>query len=173
MTYHDREWGVPVHDECRLFEALVLQGAQAGLSWETILRKRDAYRLAFDGFVPQVVAGYGPAEIEARMSNPGIVRNRRKIEAAVTNARAFLAIEAEIGSFDEYLWGFVGGHTVRNAWRAWHEVPSQTAQSTALSRDLTSRGFRFVGPVICYALMQAVGLVNDHEVTCFRWAELA
>lgn len=170
IRYHDEEWGVPLHDDRRLFEALVLDGAQAGLSWLTILRKRDNYRRAFDDFDPGRVARYGPRKIEALMADAGIVRNRRKIEAAVANARACLAVQAAFGSLDAYLWGFVEGRTVHNAWRAMAEVPAETAASRAMSRDLKQRGFAFVGPTICYALMQAVGMVNDHLVSCFRHA---
>jgi DNA-3-methyladenine glycosylase I len=173
LTYHDLEWGVPVHDDRLLFEALVLQGAQAGLSWETILRKRDAYRAAFDAFDPRVVAAYDRAKIEALLVNPGIVRNRRKVESAVRNAAAVLALQVEFGTFDAYLWRSAGGRRQRNAWQTMAEIPQQTAASLELSRDLARRGLTFVGPTICYALMQAVGLVNDHLVTCPRWAELS
>ncbi len=172
IRYHDEEWGVPLHEDRRLFEALVLDGAQAGLSWLTILRKRDNYRRAFDGFDPERVARYGPQQIAALMADAGIVRNRRKIEAAVANARACLAVQAAFGSLDAYLWGFVDGRTVQNAWRTMDEVPSESDASRAMSRDLKKRGFAFVGPTICYALMQAVGMVNDHLVSCFRHAAL-
>lgn len=172
VAYHDREWGVPVHDDRTLFEFLILEGAQAGLSWETILRKRDAYRRAFDAFDPARVAGYDAARIEALLQDPGIVRNRRKVAAAVQNARAYLAVQAEHGSFDAYLWAFTGGRPRQNAWSSLAELPAHTPESHALSRDLRRRGFNFVGPTICYALMQAVGLVNDHLVTCFRHREL-
>jgi DNA-3-methyladenine glycosylase I len=172
IRYHDEEWGVPLHEDRRLCEALVLDGAQAGLSWLAILRKRDNYRRAFDGFDPERVARYGPQQIAALMADAGIVRNRRKIEAAVANARACLAVQAAFGSLDAYLWGFVDGRTVQNAWRTMDEVPSESDASRAMSRDLKKRGFAFVGPTICYALMQAVGMVNDHLVSCFRHAAL-
>ncbi len=173
IPYHDREWGVPQHDERALFEFLVLEGAQAGLSWETILRKRPAYRRAFDGFSPRKVAAYDSEKIAQLLSDAGIVRNRRKIESAVANARSFLAVQAECGSFDAYAWGFVGGRPRRNRWTTIEQIPSQTAESLAMSRDLKRRGFTFVGPTICYAFMQAVGMVNDHTVDCFRYAELS
>ncbi|MGB7631207.1 MAG: DNA-3-methyladenine glycosylase I [Candidatus Deferrimicrobium sp.] len=171
-TYHDREWGVPVHDDRLLFEFLVLEGAQAGLSWITILRKRAAYRSAFDGFVPEAVAGFGRAKIAELLSNPGIVRNRLKVESAITNARSFLTVQEEFGSFDAYQWRFVDGKPIRNAWRSMEEVPDSTPVSDAMSLDLKRRGFRFVGSTICYAHMQAVGMVNDHTVDCFRWREV-
>ena len=170
--YHDTEWGTPLQDEKGLFEFLILEGAQAGLSWEIILRKREAYRAAFDGFDPLVVANYTPEKIEALMANAGIVRNRRKIEAAVGNARAFLQVQAEYGSFDAYLWKFVGGKSIHNCFREMSEIPAKTEISEALSKDLLKRGFRFVGPTICYAFMQAVGMVNDHVLDCFRYGEL-
>jgi DNA-3-methyladenine glycosylase I len=166
--YHDREWGVPVHDERRWFEFLLLEGAQAGLSWDTILRKREAYRRAFAGFDPSKVARFGRRERAALMRNPGIVRNRLKIESAVGNARAFLAIQREFGSFDRYVWRFVGGQPKQNRRRGMKQVPASTPESDAMSKDLKNRGFRFVGSTICYALMQATGMVNDHLVTCFR-----
>jgi len=172
VAYHDEEWGVPVHDDRLLFEFLVLEGAQAGLSWITILRKREDYREAFDGFDPAVVATYGGRKIAELLANPGIVRNRRKIESAVQNARAFLAVQEEFGSFDAYLWRFVDGEPKLNAWRTWVEVPAETEESRAVSKDLKRRGFSFVGPTICYAHMQATGMVNDHVVSCFRHAEL-
>jgi len=170
VAYHDREWGVPVHDDRTLFEFLTLEGAQAGLSWETILRKRDAYRAAFAGFDPARVARFTASRVERLLDNPGIVRNRLKIESAVSNARAFLAVQDGFGSFDGYVWRFVDGQPRRNAWHALREIPARTAESDALSRDLKRRGFRFVGSTICYAFMQAVGLVNDHLTTCFRYA---
>ena len=170
--YHDAEWGVPVHDDRHFFEMLVLEGAQAGLAWITILRKRQGYRDAFDGFDPAVVAGYGRRQVAALLENPAIVRNRRKIESAVGNARAFLRVQDEQGSFDRYVWGFVDGRPRRNRWRTLAEVPAETPESRSLSRDLKRRGFRFVGPTICYAFMQATGLVNDHLVGCFRRAAL-
>jgi DNA-3-methyladenine glycosylase I len=168
ITYHDTEWGVPVHDDRILFEFLTLEGAQAGLSWETILGKRQAYRDAFAGFDPERVARFTAARVERLLGNPGIVRNRLKVESTVGNARAFLAVQRELGSFDAYLWRFVGGAPRVNRWRTGRQVPACTLESDALSRDLSSRGFKFVGSTICYALMQAVGLVNDHTVDCFR-----
>jgi DNA-3-methyladenine glycosylase I len=172
VRYHDTEWGVPLHEDRRLFEFLVLEAAQAGLSWITILRKRENYRQAFDGFDPRLVARYGDRKIENLMANPGIIRNRRKVESAVRNARAFLEVQAEFGSFDAYLWRFVDGKPRINHWRSLSRVPSETPQSRALGRDLLRRGFGFVGPTICYAFMQAVGMVNDHLVNCFRHAEI-
>lgn len=172
IAYHDREWGVPVQDDRRLFEFLILEGAQAGLSWLTILRKRDAYRHAFAGFDPAAVARFDAARIAALLGDPGIVRNRLKVEAAVSNARAYLQVQEAFGSFADYLWRFVDGRPIVNTWRTPAEVPAATARSAALSRDLRQRGFRFVGPTICYAHMQAVGMVNDHLVDCFRWQEL-
>ncbi len=172
IAYHDQEWGVPVHDDRAIFEFLVLEGAQAGLSWITILRKRDNYRAAFDQFDPARVARYDEKKIEALLTNPGIVRNRRKIEAAVQNARAFLEVQGEFGSFDRYIWRFVGGAPRQNAWTSLEQIPAQTEESVALSKDLIRRGFRFVGPTICYAHMQATGMVNDHTVDCFRYKEL-
>lgn len=172
IRYHDEEWGVALHDDRRLFEALILDGAQAGLSWLTILKKRDRYRRAFDGFDAERIAAYGPDKIDALMADAGIVRNRRKIEAAVANARACLKVQEAFGTLDAYIWRFVGGRTVQNAWGKMAEVPTETAASRAMSRDLKQRGFAFVGPVICYALMQAAGMVNDHLVSCFRHAEL-
>lgn len=171
-AYHDTEWGVPVHDDRLLFEFLVLEGAQAGLSWETILRKRPRYREVFDGFDPARVAGYDAAKITALLADPGIVRNRLKVAAAVRNARAFLEVQRAYGSFDAYLWEFVEGAPVQNAWASIDEVPARSPVSDALGRDLGKRGFTFVGTTICYAFMQAVGLVNDHVVGCFRHAEL-
>lgn len=170
--YHDREWGVPVHDDRMLFEFLTLEGAQAGLSWITILRKREAYRAAFAGFDPAQVARFQQENIEALLANPGIVRNRLKVESTITNARAFLKVQEEFGSFDAYQWRFVDGRPIRNAWRNIKEVPASTPVSDAMSRDLKQRGFRFVGTTICYAHMQAVGMVNDHTVDCFRWQEV-
>ena len=170
--YHDREWGVPVHEDRRLFEMLILEGAQAGLSWITILRKREAYRLAFEGFDPGRVARYGGADLGRLLQDAGIVRNRLKVNAAVRNARAFLEVQREFGSFDRYVWDFVGGAPKQNAWASLRDVPAKTPESDALSRDLKRRDFTFVGSTICYAFMQAVGLVNDHVVTCFRHPEL-
>jgi DNA-3-methyladenine glycosylase I len=173
IAYHDTEWGVPVHDDRLLFEFLVLEGAQAGLSWETILKKRSAYRVAFDGFNIQKVSQYGGRQVDRLLTDPGIVRNRLKIVSAMENARAVLAICVEFGSFDAYLWSFVGGRPRTNQWRSPAEVPPRTPEAEAMSRDLLKRGFRFVGPTICYAFMQAVGMVNDHLVTCFRHSELS
>jgi DNA-3-methyladenine glycosylase I len=173
IAYHDTEWGVPVHDDRLLFEFLVLEGAQAGLSWETILKKREGYRTAFDNFEIQTVAKYGVRKVNWLLANPGIVRNRLKIGAAVANARAALTVQKEFGSLDAYLWAFVGGGPRTNRWRLLAQVPARTSEAEAMSRDLLKRGFRFVGPTICYAFMQAVGMVNDHLVTCFRHAELS
>ena len=172
FAYHDEEWGVPVHDDRRLFEMLVLEGAQAGLSWETILRKRERYGEVFDGFDPARVARYGPEEVERLLSDAGIVRHRGKIEAAITNARALLDVREELGSFDAFVWSFVGGRPRNNGRQALADLPAKTAESEAMSRELRRRGFRFVGPTICYAFMQAVGLVNDHTTECFRHAEI-
>lgn len=169
IAYHDREWGVPVHDDWLLFEFLILEGAQAGLSWETILRKREAYRAAFEGFDPAVVARFTPRRIERLLKDPGIIRNRLKIASAVGNAKAFLAVQDEFGSFDDYLWRFVGGVPLVNRRRTLRQIPPTTPESDALSRDLLKRGFKFVGSTICYAFMQAVGMVNDHTVDCFRY----
>lgn len=171
--YHDEEWGVPVHDDRRLFEFLILEGAQAGLSWLTILKKRENYRRAFDRFDPQTVAAYDEVKIATLLDNPGIVRNRLKVESTVTNAQAFLRIQDEYGSFDSYIWQFVDGTPIQNEWTSVSEVPAKTSESEAMSKDLKRRGFKFVGPTICYAFMQAVGMVNDHTVDCFRHAELA
>lgn len=171
-AYHDEEWGVPAHDDRHLFEMLILEGAQAGLSWSTILNKRDHYRRAFDNFEVEKVAQYSPEKIEALLQDPGIVRNRRKVEAAVSNAKAFRQVQAEFGSFDRYLWQFVGGKPLQNGWTQLADIPAETAESRALSKDLLQRGFKFVGPTICYAYMQAVGLVNDHQVTCFRYSQV-
>ncbi len=172
IDYHDREWGVPVYDDRTLFEFLILEGAQAGLSWITILRKRANYRAAFDGFDPAAVADYGPDKVESLMSDPGIVRNRLKIQSAVGNARAFLSVQGEFGSFADYAWAFVDGRPIVNSWRNMRQVPAETAESRAFSHDLKARGFKFVGPTIIYAYMQAVGMVNDHVVDCFRHAQL-
>ena len=173
VAYHDEEWGVPVHEDRLLFEFLVLEGAQAGLSWSTILRKREAYREAFDRFDPRKVARYDKRKIAALLANAGIVRNRAKIESAMKNAKAFLEVQAEFGSFDAYQWRFVEGRPIQNRWRALGDLPPRTAQSDAMSKDLKSRGFTFVGPTIVYAHMQAVGMVNDHVIDCFRYAEVA
>jgi len=173
VAYHDHEWGVPVHDDRLLFEFLVLEGAQAGLSWLTILRKREAYRQAFDGFDPERVARYSQRRVEKLLANPGIVRNRLKVESAVKNAKAFLAVQGEFGSFDTYMWTFVDGKPKQNAWRSLKDLPPRTADSDRMSKDLVRRGFSFVGSTICYAHMQAVGMVNDHTVDCFRHREVA
>jgi DNA-3-methyladenine glycosylase I len=172
FDYHDREWGVPVHDDRLLFEFLILEGAQAGLSWTTILQKRDHYQVAFDRFDPQRVAAYDQRKVDMLLANPGIVRNRLKIHAAVRNAQAFLTLQQHFGSFDAYVWRFVDGRPRQNAWRTRPEVPARTPESDALSKDLRRRGFTFVGSTICYAFMQAVGMVNDHLVDCFRYAEI-
>ena len=172
QAYHDKEWGVPVHDDRRFFEMLILEGAQAGLSWSTILRKRENYRVAFDGFDPGKMARYGAGKVAKLMKNECIVRNRLKIESAVLNARAFLAVQKEFGSFDRYLWQFVGGKPLMNHWRTTKEIPASTPESDALSKDLKKRGFKFVGTTICYAFMQAVGMMNDHTTYCFRYAHL-
>ena len=171
--YHDREWGVPVHDDRLLFEFLVLEGAQAGLSWMTILRKRDAYRTAFKGFDPAAVARFNDASVERLMGLSSIVRNRRKIESAIRNARVVRSIAAEQRSFDAYVWSFVGGRPKQNAWKTMTDLPAQTAEAQALSKDLIARGANFVGPTICYAFMQGTGLVNDHLVSCFRYGEVS
>src|SRR5579872_2600138 len=169
IAYHDKEWGVPVHDDRVLFEFLILEGAQAGLSWDTILRKRENYRKAFDGFDPVKVARFGAAKSKMLMNDAGIVRNRLKIAAAIQNAKAFLAVQKEFGSFDAYIWGFVGGKPKKHEWRDSKQLPSRTPESDAMSKDLKRRGFKFVGSTICYAFMQAVGMVNDHAVDCFRY----
>jgi DNA-3-methyladenine glycosylase I len=169
IAYHDVEWGVPVHDDKVLFEFLILEGAQAGLSWETILAKRPAYRECFAGFDPAAVARFTPARIERLLQNPGLVRNRLKITSTVTNAKAFLRVQSEFGSFDSYVWQFVGATPRVNRWRARQRIPALSPESSQLSRDLSKRGFKFVGSTICYAFMQAVGLVNDHIVDCFRY----
>ena len=171
-VYHDLEWGVPLHDDQKLFEFIVLEGAQAGLSWATILKRREGYRVAFDGFVVETVANYSEDKVRELMENPGIIRNRLKIESAIGNARAFISIQQEFGSFDAYMWRFVNGKPIQNTWRDYSEAPPQTKESEAMSKDLKKRGFKFVGPTICYAHMQAVGMVNDHAVDCFRWREL-
>ncbi len=172
VAYHDQEWGVPEYDDRALYEKLILDGFQAGLSWITILRKREAYRAAFAGFDPEAVARFDGAKVEALLGNPGIVRNRLKVESTVTNAQAFLKVREEFGTFDAYMWGFVDGQPIRNAWKSMAEIPASTPLSDALSKDLKRRGFRFIGSTICYAHMQAVGMVNDHVVDCFRWREL-
>ena len=173
IAYHDHEWGVPIRrDDNALFERMSLEGAQAGLSWITILRKRDNYRAAFDGFDPAIVAHYDEAKIAELLANPGIVRNRLKIAAAINNARKFLDVQEEFGSFSDYLWGFVGGVPIQNQWRSLSEIPAETDLSRKLSKDLKRRGFTFVGSTICYAMMQAIGMVNDHTVDCFRYEEI-
>lgn len=172
LQYHDEEWGVPVHDDHKLFEFLILEGAQAGLSWITILRKRPAYRQAYADFDPQEVARYDDAQIAELLANPGIIRNRLKIQASIRNAQAFLKVQEEFGSFDAYLWQFVEGSPIQNAWRALSEIPAKTPLAEALSKDLIRRGFKFVGPTIMYAHMQATGMVNDHTIDCFRYSAL-
>lgn len=169
ILYHDTEWGVPVHDDRRLFEFLILEGAQAGLSWDTILKKRENYRVAFDRFDPEVVARYDRRKIASLLKDSGIVRNRLKVNAAARNAQAFLKVQEESGSFDRYVWQFVDGRPRVNSWKTMRQVPARTAQSDAMSKDLQRRGFKFVGSTICYAFMQAVGMVNDHMVDCFRY----
>ena len=167
IAYHDTEWGIPVHDDIHLFEMLVLEGNQAGLSWITILKKRENYRKAFDRFRPEVVAKYDQRKIDELLANPGIIRNKAKIEAAIQNARCALKIQEEYGSLDSYLWGFIGGRPIQNAWKGPKEIPCETKESNLMSREMKKRGLKFVGSKICYAFMQAVGMVNDHEVGCF------
>src|SRR5213078_4518817 len=171
LTYHDQEWGVPVHDNRKLFEFLILEGAQAGLSWSTILKKRENYRKAFDGFRAEEIARYGARDVRRLLGDAGIVRNRLKIAATIENAKAFLLLREET-TFDAYLWSFIGGTPIQNRWRTMADVPARTAESDAMSRDLLRRGFKFVGSTICYAFMQAIGMVNDHLVTCPRYTEL-
>jgi len=171
-VYHDQEWGVPLHDDRRHFEFLVLDGAQAGLSWEIILKKREGYRRAFANFDPARVARFDARKVRSLLGDPGIVRNRLKVESAISNARAFLEVQKAFGGFDRYAWGFVDGQTRQNAWKTMDQIPAHTAQSDAMSKDLRRRGFRFVGSTICYAYMQAAGMVNDHVVGCFRYREL-
>lgn len=173
ITYHDKEWGIPVHNDRGLFEFLILEGAQAGLSWNTILRKRDNYRKALDGFRAEKIACYGKRDVQRLLGNDGIVRNRLKIAATIENAKRFLEVKKECGSFDAYVWSFVGGNPIENRWRTIAEVPARTTESDAMSRDLLRRGFKFVGSTICYAFMQATGMVNDHLVSCPRYAELS
>ncbi len=168
VAYHDEEWGNPCHDDQKLFEMLLLEGAQAGLSWITILKKRDNYRAAFDGFDAVKIAQYDEAKIAELMANPGIIRNKLKVNAFILNARTYLKTQAEFGSFDRYIWSFVGGKPKVNAWKSLKEVPPETDESRAMSKDLLKRGFKFVGPTICYAFMQATGMVNDHTTDCFR-----
>src|SRR5213078_1258372 len=172
ITYHDKECGVPVHEDRVLFEFLILEGAQAGLSWNTILKKRENYRKAFDGFRPEKIARYGKRDVQRLLRNDGIVRNRLKIAATIENAERFLEVRKEFGTFDAYLWSFVGGKPIHNHWRTLADVPARTPESDAMSRDLLRRGFKFVGSTICYAFMQAIGMVNDHLVTCPRYTEL-
>ncbi len=169
IDYHDHEWGVPVHDDRHLFEMLNLEGAQAGLSWYTILKKREGYREAFDGFDPQLIVNYDDKKLNELLENSGIVRNRLKIASVVQNAKAFLKVQQEFGTFDSYIWGFVGGKPINNNWTDMSQVPATTEISDAMSKDLKKRGFKFVGSTICYAYMQAVGMVNDHNQTCFRY----
>jgi len=171
-VYHDDEWGVPLHDDRRLFEFLILEGAQAGLSWITILKKRDHYRKVFDNFDPLRVVKYTDKKIEKLLLDPGIVRNRLKVSSAVSNARSFLDVQQEFGSFDDYIWQFTDGNVIQNQWQSMSEIPANTVESDAMSKDLKARGFRFVGTTICYAFMQATGMVNDHTIDCFRYAEL-
>jgi DNA-3-methyladenine glycosylase I len=168
LAYHDEEWGVPSHDDRRLFEMLTLEGAQAGLSWSTILRKREGYRRAFADFEPATVAGFGSGDVVRVLADPGIVRNRLKVESTVNNAARVLDVQDELGSLDAYLWAFVDGEPIVNSWRGLSEIPSETALSSAISKDMKRRGFRFVGPTVCYAFMQSVGMVDDHTVDCFR-----
>ena len=172
IKYHDTEWGVPVHDDRRFFEFLILEGAQAGLSWLTILKKRKNYIKAFDNFVPEKVAAYNARKINELVTNTGIIRNRLKIEAAIQNAGAFLKVQQEYGSFDKYIWQFVDGRILKNCWKTIGEIPAQTITSAAMSADLKKRGFKFVGPTICYAFMQATGMVNDHTIDCYRYEEV-
>ncbi len=173
MTYHDREWGTPVHNDSQFFEFLVLEGAQAGLSWDTILRKRENYRVAFNGFSPSQVAGFTNLDVQRLLSEPGIVRNHLKIQSAINNARCVLRIQDEFGSFDSYLWRFTGGVPVRHAFSTAAQVPARTSQSDTMSKELHRRGFSFVGSTICYALMQAIGMVNDHLITCYRYHQIS
>ncbi len=172
IAYHDEEWGVPVHDDRVLLEFLLLEGAQAGLSWETILKKRKSYRRAFSRFNPRLIAKYDDAKVARLLANPGIVRNRLKVTGAIRNAKAFLAVQKEFRSFDAYIWNFVGGRPIINRWRTLKDLPAETDESRAMSKDLKRRGFTFVGPTICYAFMQAVGMVNDHTTDCYRYKPL-
>jgi len=172
MDYHDHEWGVPLHDDTRLFEFLILEGAQAGLSWSTILKKRENYRKATNDFNPAIIAGYGENKIQSLLQNPGIVRNQLKVRSMVINARAFFEVQEEFGSFDAYIWQFVGGKTIQNQWATMGDLPATTTEAEAMSKDLKKRSFKFVGPTICYAFMQATGLVNDHTTDCFRYRQL-
>ena len=172
VKYHDEEWGVPVHDDNKHFEMIILDGAQAGLSWLTVLRKRENYRKAFDKFNPKKVAKYDEKKIEVLLNNPGIIRNKLKVRSAITNAQVFLKVQKEFGSFDEYIWQFVGGKPIVNKWKSLKELPATSKESDAMSKDLKKRGFKFVGSTICYAYMQAAGMVNDHIVDCFRYKEV-
>ena len=172
QSYHDNEWGVETHDDRSLFEFLILEGAQAGLSWSTILKKREGYRKAFDNFDAEKIARYSEDRVSLLLANPEIIRNRLKINAAITNAGAFLQVQKEFGSFDRYIWQFVDGKPIQNSWRKMTDIPSSTPESAAMSKDLQKRGFKFIGPTICYAFMQAVGMVNDHVVGCFRYKEI-
>jgi DNA-3-methyladenine glycosylase I len=173
IAYHDTQWGVPIHDDATLFEMLILEGAQAGLSWITILKRREGYRAAFDNFDPHIIAAYDSAKVEMLLQDERIIRNRLKVNSAVKNARAFLEIQAKYGTFDRFLWDFVDGKPIQNAWASLAEVPAETPLSQQLSKTLKKRGMSFVGPTICYAYMQSVGMVNDHETTCFRYADVA
>ena len=172
IPYHDEEWGVPLHDDQKLFELLILEGAQAGLSWDTVLQKRARYREVFDGFDPEKVARYDKKKVRQLLADPGIIRNRLKIDSTISNARSFLKVQEEFGTFDAYIWRFVGGQPKQNARKSHKQVPARTAESDAMSKDLKKRGFRFVGSTICYAFMQATGMVNDHVLSCFRYQEL-
>ena len=172
LDYHDKEWGVPVHDDRKLFEMLILEGVQAGLSWALILKKRAGYMQAFDGFAARNIAQYYDRKVQELLANPEIVRNRLKIQAAIQNARAFLTLQSQYGSFDAFLWQFVGGQPIQNAWQSLQEIPASTSESDAMSKELKRNGFTFVGTTICYAFMQAVGMVTDHTVDCFRWQEV-
>lgn len=172
IHYHDAEWGVPQHDDRHLFEMLILEGAQAGLNWITVLKKRENYRTAFDQFDAEKIARYDEVRVAALLANPGIIRNRLKVQAAIGNAQAFLRVRQEFGTFDAYIWSFVGGQPIINHWQTLREIPAETTESKAMSKDLLKRGFRFVGPTICYAFMQACGLVNDHTIDCFRYSEV-
>ncbi|QTA90312.1 DNA-3-methyladenine glycosylase I [Desulfonema magnum] len=172
IRYHDTEWGVPVHDDQKLFEFLILEGAQAGLSWITILKKRENYRNAYDNFNPRKIAGYDADKIKSLLTDKGIIRNKLKIESAIQNAKSFLAVQKEFGSFDAYIWQFTRGEAIKNQWKTQEEIPSKTKASVAMSNDLKKRGFKFTGPTICYAFMQAVGMVNDHIIDCFRYHEV-
>ncbi len=172
IDYHDKEWGLPLHDDQKLFEMLILEGAQAGLSWITVLRKRESYRQAFDNFNATKIANYDKAKIAELLNNPGIIRNKLKVNASVSNAQAYLKVQEEFGSFDNYIWQFVGGQPIINRWTSMAEIPAETPESRAMSKDLKARGFKFVGPTICYAHMQATGMVNDHVIDCFRYEEV-